>query len=69
MVEGKVFTADMREGTARGIWRSLEQGEKVVGHIRPWGREGSKRRENREQRERQKRGGQENSWQKLNGLS
>lgn len=30
MVEGEIFTADMREGTASGIWEGPEQGEKVV---------------------------------------
>ena len=30
MVERKVFIVDMREGTARGIWKSPEQEEKAV---------------------------------------
>lgn len=30
MVEGKVLIVDMREITARGIWKSAEQTEKVV---------------------------------------
>jgi hypothetical protein len=30
MVQGKVFIVDVREGTARGIWKSPEQEEKVL---------------------------------------
>jgi hypothetical protein len=30
MVEEKVFILDMRENTARGIWKHPEQGEKAV---------------------------------------
>lgn len=30
MLEEKDFFVAMREGIARGIWNSLEQGEKVV---------------------------------------
>lgn len=30
MVEGKVLIVDMRKSTARGFWKSPEQGEKGV---------------------------------------
>ena len=32
-VEEKVFIVDMRESTARGIWKSPEQGEKEVDQV------------------------------------
>lgn len=30
VVEQKVSIVDVREGTSRGIWKSLQQGKKIV---------------------------------------
>lgn len=58
MVKGKVFTVDVRETTATGIWKSLEQGEKAVLCTRaavwnrPWVESESKKEEERERMKR-----------------
>lgn len=53
MVEGKVFSVDMRETTARGIWKNPEQGGKIWTELAMKGETRRERRQS-ERRERAK---------------
>lgn len=50
MIEGKIFIADMRMGTAIDFWRSSEQGVNIASRLRE-GQQTEERQEDKRTRE------------------